>query len=148
MFSVDESGPKCFSLTLFRVEYGLSDGGLTTPRRQRPRMAAMRRQRRPPLGEKIRHHSGRYELSLAIIETRVGHDQNRSLTHLFTHLSLTVTRAPHSRTLCVFRHSSCVKGFVFVCTPKNVGGPAWRLCVVAFAARQLGSAARLVGSLE
>ena len=67
------------------------------------------------------------------------------LTHLFTHLSLTVTRTPHSRTLCVSRHSSCVKGFAFVCTPKNVRGPAWRLCVVAFAARLLGSAARRHG---
>ena len=34
-----------------------------------------------------------------------------------------------------------------MCTPKNVRGPAWRLCAVAFAARLLGSAA-LLGSLE
>ena len=101
----------------------------------------MQQQRRPPLREGKGDHGGRYKLSLAI-ETRVSHRRNHSLTHLFTHLSLTDTHTPHPRTLCASRHSSCVNGFAFVYTPRNVWGSAWRLCVVAFAARLLGSVAR------
>ena len=37
-------------------------------------------------------------------------------------------------------------GFAFVCTPKNVRGPAWRLCVVAFAPSRLGCSAQRFGS--
>ena len=141
------SGPKYFWLALSRVECGLSDGVLTTPGRQRPRTAEIWQQRRPPFSRRKRRP--RQSVQTAARHRSTSQLSSKSLTRPPVH-----SPVAHCHSHTAFIHSLRLstqlvcKGFAFVCTPKNVRGLAWRLCVVAFAARLLGSAARLVGSLE